>query len=79
MRRSDLGEFEELVLLSVAVHSPEAYSVVIADELECQTGNLSQPERFMLRYNDLKSKAWYHRKWEKRPRREVAEENASSK
>ncbi|MBA4053529.1 MAG: PadR family transcriptional regulator [Marivirga sp.] len=38
MRRSDLGEFEELVLLSVAVHSPEAYSVVIADELECQTG-----------------------------------------
>src|SRR5688572_30861005 len=38
MRRSDLGEFEELVLLSVAVHSPEAYSVVIADELESQTG-----------------------------------------
>jgi PadR family transcriptional regulator PadR len=38
MRRSDLGEFEEVVLLSVAVHSPEAYSVVIADELEQQTG-----------------------------------------
>jgi PadR family transcriptional regulator, regulatory protein PadR len=38
MRRSDLGEFEEVVLLSVAVHSPEAYSVVIAEELEQQTG-----------------------------------------
>ena len=38
MRRSDLGEFEEVVLLAVAVLSPEAYSVVIAEELEQQTG-----------------------------------------
>ena len=38
MRRSDLGEFEELVLLAVAVFTPEAYSVVIAEELEHQTG-----------------------------------------
>ena len=38
MRRSDLGEFEEIVLLAVAVFSPEAYSVVIAEELEKQTG-----------------------------------------
>ena len=38
MRRSDLGEFEELVLLTVAVLSPMAYSVVIAEELESQTG-----------------------------------------
>ena len=38
MRRSDLGEFEEIVLLAVAVFSPEAYSVVIAEELEQQTG-----------------------------------------
>ncbi len=38
MRRSDLGEFEELVLLAVAVLIPEAYSVVIAEELEQQTG-----------------------------------------
>jgi DNA-binding PadR family transcriptional regulator len=38
MRRSDLGEFEELVLLSVAVHTPQAYSVVVAEELEEQTG-----------------------------------------
>jgi PadR family transcriptional regulator, regulatory protein PadR len=38
MRRSDLGEFEEVVLLAVAVLTPEAYSVVIAEELEQQTG-----------------------------------------
>ena len=38
MRRSDLGEFEELVLLSVAVLTPQAYSVVVAEELERQTG-----------------------------------------
>ena len=39
MRRSDLGEFEELVLLTVAVLTPKAYSVVIAEELEQQTGH----------------------------------------
>lgn len=36
MRRSDLGEFEELVLLAVAVLSPAAYSVAVAEELEKQ-------------------------------------------
>ena len=39
MRRSDLGEFEEVVLLAVAALSPKAYSVVIAEELERETGN----------------------------------------
>ena len=38
MRRSDLGEFEEVVLLAVAVLTPMAYSVGIAEELERQTG-----------------------------------------
>ena len=38
MRRSDLGEFEEVVLLTVAVLTPEAYSVVVAEELEQETG-----------------------------------------
>ncbi|GAB3265846.1 hypothetical protein GCM10027347_33860 [Larkinella harenae] len=38
MRRSDLGEFEEVVLLAVAVLVPTAYSVVIAEELERETG-----------------------------------------
>ncbi|QRR02083.1 PadR family transcriptional regulator [Dyadobacter sandarakinus] len=39
MRRSDLGEFEEIVLLAVAAMSPLAYSVPIAEELEKQTGH----------------------------------------
>ncbi|GAB4018367.1 PadR family transcriptional regulator [Spirosoma koreense] len=39
MRRSDLGEFEEVVLLAVAALSPKAYSVMIAEELEQETGN----------------------------------------
>ncbi len=34
MPRSDLGEFEKVVLLTVDVLSPKAYSVVIAQELE---------------------------------------------
>ena len=38
MRRSDLGEFEEIVLLAVAALTPIAYSVVIAEELEQETG-----------------------------------------
>ncbi len=38
MRRSDLGEFEEIVLLAVAALSTGAYSVVIAEELEKETG-----------------------------------------
>ncbi|MBC7893590.1 MAG: helix-turn-helix transcriptional regulator [Sphingobacteriaceae bacterium] len=38
MRRSDLGEFEEVVLLAVAVLIPQAYSVVVAEELERETG-----------------------------------------
>lgn len=36
MRRTDLGEFEEVVLLTVAVLTPNAYSVVIAEDLERQ-------------------------------------------
>jgi PadR family transcriptional regulator, regulatory protein PadR len=40
MRRSDLGEFEEVVLLAVAMLSPKAYSVIIAEELERETGQI---------------------------------------
>lgn len=40
MRRVDLGEFEELVLLSVAVLTPQAYSVAIAETLEQETGRI---------------------------------------
>lgn len=38
MKRNYLGEFEELVLLTVAVLRDGAYGVAIADALESQTG-----------------------------------------
>ncbi|GAB2577698.1 PadR family transcriptional regulator [Spirosoma areae] len=38
MRRSDLGEFEEVVLLAVAGLLPNAYSVSVAEILEVETG-----------------------------------------
>ncbi|GAB3936480.1 PadR family transcriptional regulator [Larkinella terrae] len=38
MRRSYLGEFEEVVLLTVAVLAEGAYGVAITDELDRQTG-----------------------------------------
>lgn len=38
MKRTYLGEFEEVVLLTVAVLGEGAYGVVITDELDRQTG-----------------------------------------
>ena len=38
MGRTYLGEFEELVLLSVAVNSGEAYAAAITQELKERTG-----------------------------------------
>ncbi|GAB3995475.1 hypothetical protein GCM10028807_35700 [Spirosoma daeguense] len=38
MRRTYLGEFEEIVLLTVAVLNERAYGVAITDELDRQTG-----------------------------------------
>jgi DNA-binding PadR family transcriptional regulator len=38
MKGTNLGEFEELVLLTIAALVNEAYSVGICDELEKQTG-----------------------------------------
>jgi PadR family transcriptional regulator, regulatory protein PadR len=38
MKRNYLGEFEELVLLTVAVLKDKAFGVAIADELQAQTG-----------------------------------------
>lgn len=38
MKRTYLGEFEEIVLLTVAVLNEGAYGVAITDELERQTG-----------------------------------------
>lgn len=38
MQRSHLGEFEELILLMVAIQHGEAYGVGVMEELEHQTG-----------------------------------------
>lgn len=38
MQRVNIGEFEELVLLLVAILSGEAYGVLVMEELEKQTG-----------------------------------------
>jgi PadR family transcriptional regulator PadR len=38
MKGTNLGEFEELVLLTIAALVNDAYSVAITDELEKQTG-----------------------------------------
>jgi PadR family transcriptional regulator, regulatory protein PadR len=42
MKGTNLGEFEELVLLTVAALLNEAYSVGICDELQRQTGRASK-------------------------------------
>lgn len=42
MKGTNLGEFEELVLLTIAALMSEAYSVAICDELEKQTGRAAK-------------------------------------
>ncbi|MDF7817566.1 helix-turn-helix transcriptional regulator [Runella sp. MFBS21] len=42
MKGTHLGEFEELVLLTIAALSSEAYSVAICDELEKHTGRTTK-------------------------------------
>jgi PadR family transcriptional regulator, regulatory protein PadR len=42
MKGTNLGEFEELVLLTIAALLSEAYSVAICDELEKHTGRTTK-------------------------------------
>nr|WP_293835813.1 helix-turn-helix transcriptional regulator [uncultured Arsenicibacter sp.] len=42
MKGTNLGEFEELVLLTIAALGQEAYSVAICDELERYTGRAAK-------------------------------------
>jgi PadR family transcriptional regulator PadR len=46
MRRTYLGEFEEMVLLMVAILNGEGYGVTISQALEEHTGAASLSERF---------------------------------
>jgi DNA-binding PadR family transcriptional regulator len=60
MRRSDLGEFEEVVLLAVAVLSPIAYSVMIAEELERETGQTISTGAVHSALQRLEQKGYLH-------------------
>src|SRR5689334_19505933 len=42
MKGTNLGEFEELVLLTIAALATEAYSVAVCDELEKRTGRAAK-------------------------------------
>jgi PadR family transcriptional regulator, regulatory protein PadR len=42
MKGTNLGEFEELVLLTIAALMSDAYSVAICDELEKHTGRVAK-------------------------------------
>src|SRR6185503_11507962 len=42
MKGTNLGEFEELVLLTIAALVSEAYSVAVCDELEKHTGRAAK-------------------------------------
>lgn len=55
MRGGQLGEFEELVLLSVAILSDDAYAITVFDDLKKQTGRkmiLSSVHKTLLRLED---------------------------
>ncbi|MEQ9098203.1 MAG: helix-turn-helix transcriptional regulator [Imperialibacter sp.] len=62
MKETYLGEFEELVLLTVGILYDDAYGLAIVDELEKQTGRnvmLSSAHKALVRLEDkgyLKSK-----------------------
>ena len=62
MKRTQIGELEELVLLMVGVLYPEAYGVAVMDEIEAQAGrsiNISAIHAVLTRLEEkglLKSK-----------------------
>ncbi len=56
MRRSYLGEFEELVLLSVVALNKNAYGVSIAHEIREQTGRQARINQVHSALNRLESK-----------------------
>ncbi len=57
MKRVNLGEFEELILLLVAILNGDAYGVMVMEELEQQTGrsvNISAVHAALRRLEDKK-------------------------
>lgn len=55
MKGTSIGEFEELVLLSVAINADDAYSLSILDELKNYTGRpilISSVHKVLVRLED---------------------------
>ncbi|MCF0065804.1 PadR family transcriptional regulator [Dyadobacter chenwenxiniae] len=63
MRRSDLGEFEEIVLLAVAALSTNAYTLTIAEDLERETGNVVTTGAVHAAMQRLEQKGYLRSAW----------------
>ncbi len=63
MQRVYLGEFEELVLLIVAVLQGEAYGVLVKEELESQTGRGVNISAIHAALRRLESKGFVSSEW----------------
>ena len=58
MSRDNLGEFEELVLLMIAVLKDDAYGLAISDEIKNQTGRSATIGAVHATLNRLESKGF---------------------
>jgi PadR family transcriptional regulator, regulatory protein PadR len=58
MKGTNIGEFEELVLLTIAALMNDAYSVAICDELEKSTGRSAKLGVVHAVLNRLEEKGW---------------------
>ena len=63
MKRINLGEFEELVLLIVAVRHGDAYGVSVMEEIENQTGRSVNISAVHAALRRLESKGFVKSKW----------------
>jgi len=63
MQRAHLGEFEELVLLIVAVLHEDAYGVAVKEELEAQTGRAVNISAIHAALRRLESKGFVTSHW----------------
>lgn len=60
MKKNYLGEFEELVLLTVATMNGEAYGAVIAEDIETRTGRSVQLSAVHIALYRLEEKKLLH-------------------
>lgn len=58
MNELHLGEFEELILLTVAIMNGKAYGIAIIDELEKRTGRIATIGAIQTVLKRMESKGW---------------------